>query len=268
MPSSQTFPNGQTLISSALSETETTNLFQQATCLCFGITNKVSRTASLELNSNQATFDSVDGVANGYSITGPNVPVKTTVVDVTGLVVTMSNNATATASVDVLITDLTAGFQVRQTWPIAGAPAWGQNDNVTFVTCTEVDNPYNKVRDEGVEANDSVSANKIIEYTRVWRVFWELRGPGAFDRARLLKTAMQLDFIHDMLSAFNLYLMPSVGNPNRVPELVEGKWWERTDFEMEFYEQVNETITVPTVASIEVVVSNSNGVQSDFEIEA
>lgn len=281
--STQTFPNGQTLESSAINTDTIQALFQQATCLCFGITNKLPFSASLVEGQAEITLDSVIGISVGFNISdapgfgligygeggygeGGNIPPNTTVKSILGKVVTMSNNALATVEETVFVTDPTAGNQVRQAWPVAGAPAWGQNDNVTFVRCTEIDNDYNKVRDEGIEPNDETTATLDIEYTRVWRVFWELRGPTSFDRARLLKTAIQLDFIHDMLAAFNLYLMPNIGNPQRVPELVEGKWWERTDFEMVFYEQVNESTTVSTVASIELEISNKNGVQSDIEV--
>jgi hypothetical protein len=158
------------------------------------------------------------------------------------------------------------GRLVRQDWPTGGAPSYGITDNVSFVGCTEVDDWYNKITDEGLSQNDNLSATVTREYTRVWRVFWELRGPTSYDRGRLLKTAMQLDFIHDMLAPSNLYLVPNVGNPQRAPEHFEGRWWERTDLAMHFNEQVNETITTPTVASIEIIVETNKGVVLDIEV--
>lgn len=287
----QTFPNGQTLTSSALTKDQIQSIFQQATCLCFGISNKLAFAGILVQGTNTVTLDSVLGVSVGYQITdtagygtlgygvgggygsGGNIPANAVVGSILGSVITMVDattglpaNAIATVNETVYITDPTAGNQVRQVWPVAGAPAWTQSDNVTFVRVVEVDNEYNKVRDNGVTANDSVSALLNIEYTRVWRVFWEIRGPISYDRATLLKTAMQLDFIHDMLSASNLYLMPSVRNPLRLPELVEGKWWDRTDFEMEFYEEVDESIVTPTVASIPIQAINLNGVQTNIVV--
>lgn len=284
MPSSNTFPNAQTLTSSALSQTDINTIMQQITCFIFGIVNMMPVSATLVMGSNQITVDSVQGISVGFQITdlpgyglgpygllgygtGGNIPPGTTVKSILGNVITMSENALASITETIFITDPTAGTQVRQSWPSNGAPGYGQNDNVSFIRCIEIDDWYNKVPEYGVTANDDVSAMLNIEKTRVWRAFWELRGPTSYERATLLKTAMQLQLIGDSLSPFNLYLVPSIGNPQRMPELYEGKWWERSDISMHFNEQVNDAIVTPTVASIPVVVSNLNGVQLNLDVE-
>ncbi len=290
MPSSNTFPNGQTLTSSALSQTDINTIMQQITCFIFGIVNMMPVTATLVNGSNQITLESVQSISVGFLITdlpgfglglygllgygtGGNIPAGAKVGSILGNVISMVDangqplNALASIAETIFITDPTAGTQVRQSWPSNGAPGYGQSDNVSFIRCIEVDDWYNKVPDYGVTANDDVSATLNIEKTRVWRVSWELRGPASYERATLLKTAMQLELIGDTLAPFNLFLVPSIGNPQRLPELYEGKWWERSDIHMHFNEQVNDAIVTPTVASIPVVVSNLNGVQLNLDVE-
>lgn len=284
MASIQTFPNGRTLTTTALTTDETQALFQQITCFIFGITNKLPFLVTLVRGSNQVTFPSVTGIAVGYKIndtpgiafgtgnygnggygsTG-NIPANTTITGIVGNVVTMSHAALADSTQFVFVTDPIAGATVRQAWPTKGAPAYGITDNVSFVSTTEVDDWYNKVPDETTTVNLDGSVSILKEYTRVWRVHWELRGPTSYDRARLLKTTMQFDFIRDMVAPFNLYLVPNVGNPGRSPEHFEGQWWERSDLAMHFNEQVNESIVTPTVTSIEIIVETAKGVVLDIE---
>ncbi len=69
MPSSNTFPNGQTLTSSALSQTDINTIMQQTTCFIFGIVNMMPVSATLVMGSNQITVDSVQGISVGFQIT-------------------------------------------------------------------------------------------------------------------------------------------------------------------------------------------------------
>lgn len=291
MPSSVTFPNGQTLTSSALSIADINTIMQQITCFIFGIVNMMPVAATLVEGSNQVTVDSVQSISNGFQVTdapgyglslygiggygeGGNIPANAIVKSILGNVLTLVDattgepaNALASIEETIFITDPTAGTQVRQSWPNAGAPAYKQSDNVSFIRCIEVDDWYNKVSDYGLTPNDDVSVELNIEKTRVWRVFWELRGPTSYSRGSLLKTAMQLELIHDSLAPFSLYLVPSINNPQRMPELFEGNWWERSDIYMHFNEQVNDSIVIPTVASIPIQVSTENGVQLNLVVD-
>lgn len=285
MASLQTFPNGRVLTTTALTPNEMQALFQQITCYIFGITNKLPFIVSLVEGSNQVTFPNVTGIAVGYKVSdvpgiafgagnygnggygsSGNIPPNTTITGIISNVVTMSHAALADSTQYIFVSDPVAGTTVRQAWPTQGAPAYGQTDDVSFVSCTEVDDWYNKVADETTSQNTDGSTSILKEYTRVWRIHWELRGPGSYDRGRLLKTTMQFDFIRDMVAPFDLYLVPNVGNPVRAPEHFEGKWWERSDLNMHFNEQVNESIVTPTVTSIEVIVETAKGVVLDIEV--
>lgn len=288
MPYQQTFPDGKVLTSSALSVDDMNSLMQQVICFCFGITNNKPVNGIVILGNNVVAVDDLNGVAVGYKVKdvasgfgigqfglsgygGPSViPDGTTItaIDQNAKTITLSKVPTGNANEVLFITDPLAGSLVRQSWPTSGAPAYGINDNITFVRCTEVSNSYDRVKDEGYDVNDAVSGLLEIEYTRVWNVFCELRGPTAYQRGTILKSAMQLEFILALLAQANVYVVPDIAPPIRLPELFESKWWERADINIDFNEQVNESIVIPTVASVEVSVSNSNGVELDFVVEA
>jgi hypothetical protein len=284
----QQFPNGQVLTSSELDIQQITDIFQQATCSCFGLSNNLPFSTTLTEESNEIVLEDLTGVAVGNLVSdtpgfgvvlygsggygdGGNIPANTVIVsiDQSTNTLTLSNKATASGATTVFVSDLKCGRLVRQSWPTNGMPAFGQQDNVSFVRCVEIDDWYNKVRDQSTDPIEDDDENATItqEYTRVWEVFWELRGPTSAQRAALLKSAMQLDFIRDSLAAFNLYLMPAIAAPVRAPELDDAGWWERVDLRMTFYEQVNEVTTMPTVTSVEIQVWNDQGLQIDIEVE-
>lgn len=263
---STTFPNGQTLTSSALTLQQINAIMQQITCFIFGIFNKQPYDVTLIQGNADVDVADATGLQVGFKVTGGSIPDSTVIAAINGSIIALSKVPTANVTETILITDPTAGTQVRQSWPQTGAPAFKIADNVAFVRCTEVDDWYNKVPDYGTEQNDAESVTLEIEKTRVWRVFWEIRGPLSYDRATLLKTVMQLDFIHDTLAPLNLYLVPDTRNPQRAPEYDDGQWWERTDLTMHFNEQVNDTIVMPTVAEIPVSISNAKGVQLVLDI--
>lgn len=159
-----------------------------------------------------------------------------------------------------------ANYAVRTAWQTYGAPAYGITDDIVSIQCTEDNGEYNKIRDSLIAQNNSTSVSVNFEYTRIWRVALSVRGPNSFDNVRLIKSGLLLDFIHDTLAASNLFLVTTLNNGVRVPELENGQWWERTDVAFQFNEQVNESIVIPNVASVEVTINTENGVQSDIVV--
>lgn len=269
MSYTQTFTNGQVLTSSALSDEDMTDLMQKAICYCLGIYNSNSFQVNLQINNPIVSLFSVNGLQIGFVVSGNNIVNGTTILSINALnnTITLSNAPTATANESILIANNNAGNIVRKSWQTSGAPAYNINDQITFVRCTEVNNSYNKVMDQNISYNDSLTANLESEYTRVWETFLELRGPDAHLRASQIRSCFLQGIVHDMLAASNVYLVTNVDNPTRAPELFEGKWWERTDLRMYFNEQVNESIATPTVISTEVLVYDANGLQRDITVQ-
>jgi hypothetical protein len=145
---------------------------------------------------------------------------------------------------------------VRVAWQSTGQPAWKIDEDVCILRCVEEDSDYNRMRDrEYTSGNPSTSVDL---YTRVWRVFWVLYGPNSYDHARMIRSALYSDAVHQTLAGSQLYPVMDISAPLRVPELFEGQWWERVDFSALFNEFVTEeAVDVGTGTSIEVIVNNA-----------
>ncbi len=276
MTTTNTFANGQTLVSSALTTDQIEALFQSLVCGILGITIFMPYTVNVTEGSNQVTLADVSGLAVGWLFNDAN-PVAgtpatlfnedTTILEINGNTLTLSDNATATlAGASLFATDFAANTACRIAWNTDGAPAWSVGQDVISVQIVEEDDQYNRIRNRWNTENNDVSVTQNDQYTRCWEVTFIARGPGAFDSVRLIKSALLQDFTHDILQASQVYLVPDLPAPVRTPELFEGQWWQVTTLKCSFYEQVNETLTVQTVVSTEVIVENKDGVIADFTV--
>jgi hypothetical protein len=134
---------------------------------------------------------------------------------------------------------------VRISWPTEGAPAWEIDENIAFVRVTTEDRPYNRKRESKYTYVASPECmDHDITYTRIVSVAWLLYGPDSFDNAQLLRDAFFLQTNREELAGSNLYLIPDILEPRRVPELFGGRWWERADVTILF----NEFVTMSSVA--------------------
>lgn len=163
-------------------------------------------------------------------------------------------------------TDESAYEQVRIDWPTNGQPDWKITDDVAFIRAVEVPDDYNFPHE--VQATNTNTENYIEStiYARVWGVHFVFYGPNSFDRARQLKSCLYQTFAHDILAASNLYLIITLGTPRRFPELFTNDWWERVDFSVRMNEGVTDTLTKPSMASVEVIIEDSDGILSDFTV--
>jgi len=164
-------------------------------------------------------------------------------------------------------TDTLAGSKVRIGWQVAGQPyAQDPSVDVCVLRAVEEDNLYDKLRDRQLIVNDDEIDISEEQYTRVWHIFWVLYGPNSFDHARMIRSGILNDSIHDNLATSNIYAVPEISAPIRVPEVSNGKWWERVDLECLFYENVLEDTVVNTVLSSEVILDTPAGVAADFTV--
>jgi hypothetical protein len=144
--------------------------------------------------------------------------------------------------------------QVRADWPTQGQPfGIKPSQDVCFLSCVPWNTNYSGIRDR-VFTNVGGQVQENWLYNRGWRVAWVLYGPNAEDRARALRSAFFMDYFNDLLSISNLYPVNDPSEVVYVPELINAEWWQRADFEINFYEQVTETILDGVVTSVEVKV--------------
>lgn len=144
--------------------------------------------------------------------------------------------------------------KVRISWPTSGAPAWKITDDVTFIRVNNVSDQITQQRDVGYSAVDSDTANRTVSYTRVHEVAWIFYGPNSFDNADIARNGLYLPQYKDLLKASNLGLILDVPVPVRFPELLNGQWWERTDFTAKFNELVIRQGTVPYIKSADIII--------------
>ncbi len=155
---------------------------------------------------------------------------------------------------------------VRIGWPQGGQPAWGINDDVCIIRATPVDDAYSRVRDSLYAPNNGTSATQKMSFTQVWTLHLVFYGPNGFDRARLIDSAMSLDWVHDALAARNLYGIVKYNRPMYAPEIFQGQWWKRTDLRVQFNELVTETTTADTAAGVDVTILTDTGITEEFVI--
>lgn len=263
MPTTTTLQNGQTFSSTALIPDAVQVAFQLLCTQLLGITANLQLPCDLLNGSNQIVTPLV--VVNlevGNKVTGTGIPDGTTITALAGqgksLIITLSNNAIQSGNFNIAFFDIASDTRVRIAWQTQGEPAFQVDEDVLYVMATENPSDYD-VRDEIYSNNDDGTVTKTRIYSRLWNLFFRARGPNSYDSIRLIRSMLLEDYAHDTLAALKLYLVPSMGTPVRAPELFNNQWWEQVDFNAAFFEQVTETIIIPTVTSVEVFGETNGG---------
>lgn len=152
-----------------------------------------------------------------------------------------------------------SAYKVRLAWPKGGAPAWKVDDDVAFLRCMEVDDPYNRQREVVNSAIDVTTYNQATGYTVVNSIFWMIYGPNSYANAQTIRDKMFYQDYHDILARSNIFLNSNVKSPQRSPEFFEGQWWERVDLTMHFNELVIRNITGNVITSAEINLQGERG---------
>lgn len=268
MSTSTTFPNGQTLVSSAQTPTSMASLFQLLIAQALGIDPEIiTTTMTAAVGVAAITVAAAIGIAAGQQAAGAGIPAGTTVLSITGTSVTLSAQCTASGSgVPVSFSNAAAWYAVRTEWPQEGAPAWGINEDICFIRATPADTPFSNVRDNIYAPNDSESITKQMAYTQPWDLHFCLYGPNCADRLRLIVSALSLDWAHDSLAQIDLYVVPRWNRPVYAPELFQGQWWPRADVTLQFNELVNESLVAPSAVGVAVTLVKENILTTEIDI--
>ena len=160
-----------------------------------------------------------------------------------------------------------SAYAVRVSWPTTGAPAWKITEDVTFIRIIEADDKYNRQRENKFIGLDTDNGTNLTRYTRVMEVFWTLYGSTSFANAQAIRDRLFYQEYHDILAQSNLYLIPDIVSPVRMPELFQGQWWERVDMSMRFNELIQRGLTIPYIKSAEITIKNDVKTLADFVVE-
>lgn len=185
------------------------------------------------------------------------------------------SNALTPSEINELIQSLTCGMiginppdpsQVRVDWQTQGQPFQNNQTDVCYILCVPFDVEYSRIRDVLLtQTGETLTEN--WGYTRGWRIAWTLYGPNSTDRARMIWSAMFMEYFTDQLSLSNLYPVSDFKEPTRTPENFNAQWWERADFEVVMYEAITETINDGIVTNVEINIEGQSGQLAQFTVE-
>jgi hypothetical protein len=147
--------------------------------------------------------------------------------------------------------------RVRIGWPEYGAPAWQVNDNIIFLLITQDEDSLTQQMETTYAAIDSSNIDTQTNYTRVHRVNWVCYGPTSYGDADTIRSNLTVDAYKQLMSASNLYRVPSPIVPFRSPELFNGQWWEKTSYFCKFNEFVQKHSTTPLIANASTTINTN-----------
>jgi hypothetical protein len=147
--------------------------------------------------------------------------------------------------------------KVRFAWPTDGSPGWSIDEDIVFLRITPIDDKIARPQDILYDTNASDYALKEVAYTRVHKIDWTLYGPSSYDNADLIRyNILSSKYLNDF-RAYNLFLITDVTMPVRLPELFNGQWWERTDFQASYNELVIRRSQIPYFVNTDIKLITS-----------
>ena len=185
------------------------------------------------------------------------------------------SSALTQQQINVLLQMLTCGMlginppdpmQVRVDWQPVGQPdVTRPSVDICYISVVTEDSDYSKIaRDRVLTGSGPVTEN--WNYTRNWRIAWDLYGPNSTDRARQIHSALFMDYFETQLSLQNLYPLNDPPEPARTPVEHNLQYYDHTHFSVNMYEAVVETIQDSIATSVEVKVNTDNGLVADFTV--
>ena len=267
---SVTYPDGSQFTTTALTDSIIETAFQQLSAQMLGWTAiPLTVQFAFTQGSNQATVTTNLFLYVGQLVVASALPTDTTIIAINGTTITLSNNATASGSQNGTVTDPLVWNKVRIGWQQEGEPGPDITFDTVTVRCTPVDTYFSRLRDQVRVPNDSTTLTQQDVFTRTWRTHWTFYGPNALIYSKTIQSSLiKSDFVSSALATNNLYVNPDIAEPLRNPELWQGRWWERVDMWAEFNEEITETLTVGTVASVEVKVYTKDGEVLDTTVSS
>lgn len=143
--------------------------------------------------------------------------------------------------------------KVRIAYESTGAPDWKHNQDIAFIYINVPNDPISYPKEAAYSPVDTDSMSKALSYTRVIDVKWTLYGPNSFDNSEKIKNSLYLQDIKLVFNKSNLFLIPDIVPPYRIPEAFNGLWWQRSMFSARFNEKVVLYNSVAAIASAEVI---------------
>lgn len=263
------YPDGSQLTSTELSQADFETAIQDVTAQCLGLLpDPLTIPVTLALNSNTFNIGIPLPIYAGQTVTGTGIPADTVVNSVdSNLNVVISNNATVSGQQNLTFEDPLVYSKVRVGWNKQGEPGPSIDSDTVSVIGKTLDTPFSRLRDSVWADGSNFTVTQTDVYTRTWRVTFIFYGPNASVNSKIVQSSLiKIPAIDSSLAANNLYVNPSIAEPEVFKELFQGQWWPRADLEAEFNEQITEVFTVGAVKSVPINIQDSNGNSVDFTV--
>lgn len=126
---------------------------------------------------------------------------------------------------------------VRLTYGADGQPGFKHHETVVFIRLMEREDDISIQRDV-VYSYDNIADTvlKQVARTRVWESAFNVYGPNAHKIINQIKDGVLLQRVKRLTNQNNLFLIPRLAIPKRVPELFSGQWWNRWDLALTWNE--------------------------------
>lgn len=263
-----TYPDGSQMTSTAQSQDQIQTALQIATAIMLGYTvTPFPVQFTLTTGSNVAACNTLFLYA-GQTVVAPGLPANTLIMAVgPGNFVSFTTLAIQTGVQTGTVSDPNTPSYVRIGWQIQGQPGPLISNDTCFVRASSIDSEYTRLHDQVQIPATGTTATTRDVYTRRWKVWWTFYGPNSVDQARIVQTGLiGVPYVESILNASNLYVDPSIEEPQGMPENYQGQWWDRADLVAEMNEQITETVSVGTVGSVEVQVFDHTGLILDVTV--
>lgn len=142
-----------------------------------------------------------------------------------------------------------------------GQPMPKFGDNVVFVNVQpEIDerNIYKSRQEVYNSTNDNFTYSQQSQRTLVVGLIFY--GNKANENAKIVNESMYFPTYEYMLSQYDLSFVPDrTDGPHKMPELVNGRWWNRSDLKLRFYNMVSMKTTIDRITDVEITVETEGG---------
>ena len=132
-------------------------------------------------------------------------------------------------------------------------PTWKREEDVCFIYELPQDGSYNELSDVTYELDESKrDFIEVDEHTDIHTVLFANYGPNAYECARDIRDGFKRERIREYLKRHHFFVVPPIPAIKRVPELVNGQWWNRVDVTVTFNEYVRREEAIKSIESVTV----------------
>lgn len=132
-------------------------------------------------------------------------------------------------------------------------PTWKREEDVCFIYELPQDGSYNGLSDITYELDESKrDFIEVDEHTDIHTVLFANYGPNAYECARDIRDGFKRERIREYLKKHHFFVVPPITAIRRVPELINGQWWNRVDVTVVFNEYVRREEPIQSIESVTV----------------